>query len=171
MADLTELAEAVDAAERECDAADAINMTWDEGYRELVDRLIAAKDDYFDALRKPWLDEQKELDRAKFVRLSAKRVDRLRREMEEAQRHLATFKCIERWLYTSREFLEAQAADEAAQGRYEFFYGRYWKAFGDRDAGIKVKRWKTQTVDGVTYALAGVKKIAGERRALWEKVI
>src|ERR1035437_9565395 len=71
-----ELAVAVDDAEAAIDAADRRRMTGPPMW-ELINRLIAAKDKYFNALRQPWLDEQKELDRAKFVRHSAARVNRL----------------------------------------------------------------------------------------------
>src|SRR5664280_2656332 len=97
--DLEELADAVDRLERETD--DAMPwMRWDEGYTEMVEEYIAAKDDYFAALRKPWFDESEELERAKFVRPSKRRVDRLCEELEEARRHLATFDRLCRWSYT-----------------------------------------------------------------------
>ena len=184
-----ELAVAVDVPEAECNAAEG--MAFADGYAEIVDRLIAAKRDYFNALRQPWLDEQDELEKAKFVRQSIKRVDRLAKTMEEAQRHLETFKRIDRaeaeliqareelgsrentcrTSYTVRQLLEAEAAEEAAQGRHDFFYTKYWHAFGDRQAGIKEKSKPTNVIDGVLYVRSGFKTIDGERRELWEKVV
>jgi hypothetical protein len=169
--DLEQLGDAVDEAERRCDAAEAINMRWDEGYREIVDDLIAAKRTYRAALRKPWFDELAALEKSRFIRPSAKRVDRLRVEMERAAQRLARVTDCDRWLRSDREMLEVAAADEAADSRHDFFYAQYWHAVGDREAGIRAKRWKTRTADGVMYALAGVKTIDGERRENWVKVI
>ncbi|SHG10298.1 hypothetical protein [Bradyrhizobium erythrophlei] len=156
MADLNELATAVD------DAEDAANVAIDYA-GPIVERLIAAKREYFDALRQPWLVELEELHGATFNRRPSRaRLDRLRKEMDRARRKLASLNSAGLPFYTQREYLEAEAAEEAAEGRHEFARRQYFLSLRDAPTCVDV--------DGVKYVRTGFKKIAGERKEIWEKV-
>jgi len=160
MTDLNELGAAVDVAEYEAD--EAIFCRSDD-VRETVDRQIAAKRVYFDALRKPWLDELERLEASEPARHNRARLDKLARAMERARQKLATLNAAGKSFFTDREYLAAQAAEEAAEGRFAFFHRRRMRAL--RDAPV------ISDINGVKYVRTGFKKIAGERKEIWEKVL
>jgi hypothetical protein len=154
------LGAAVDAAEYETDEA---IFCGSDDIRATADQLGAARRDYFDALRQPWLAELERLEASEPGRQNRAKLDKLRKRMEYARRRLAVLNAAGSAFFTAREYLRAQADEEAAEGRFEFFYRRRMRALHDAPICFDV--------DGVKYVRTGFKKIAGERKEIWEKVM
>jgi hypothetical protein len=153
---------------------DQAEAAWrnDEESLHAWSRLRVARQNYFAAIRKRWLDEQNEFDLAKLVRVDIYRVARLRNELAAAQARLAELHELGEGFYSFRDLLDAEAAVERAEGRFDFFAARLAQARRDEiliKAG-KMKRPKTRLVsDG--FVRTGYKIVDGRRVPIWEKIL
>jgi hypothetical protein len=166
------LGDKLDEAEIDFRSADLEGVLYDEPQEEIA-RLREARQNYFDAVRKPWLEEQAEIERAKFVRADLNRVNRLEKEMDSARDRLAMLNDIGDDFYTVRELLDAEAAEERAEGRYQFFCERWVQARRDEKlikAG-KMKRPPRRAVSPEGYIRDGFKMVDGQRVPVWEKLL
>jgi hypothetical protein len=141
MADIKQLGDALDEAERAMhqadrdgvqwhDADNRDGISWDTGYGVFVRAWEEARLAYFAAIRKPWLRDQYRLDRKrlgdeKYVSLY---IRDLRIAMEEARFDRVELSMLGSAFYTTREYCDAEAAEEAAEGTYEIM-GRKLRPF------------------------------------------
>jgi hypothetical protein len=189
MPNINQLAKALDEAEFEFRSAENEGVLYDEPQEEIT-RLREARENYFDALRKQWLDERQRLvgvvvfdDRgkgkrvgaAKFIRADGHRVDRLEKEMDSARERLTMLHDIGDNFYTVRELLEAEAAEERAEGRYQFFWEHWVQAYRDEKL-IKAGKMKRpaaprRAVSADGYIRDGYKMVDGKRVPVWEKLL
>jgi hypothetical protein len=117
MSDEQKLATKLDAAETE--------WRCDEENLDAWSRLRDVRRTYFAAIRKRWLQEQAELDGAKLVRIDIYKLAKLEKEMMSAQTRLAQLRNLGEEFYLFRELLDAEAALEATEGRYEILRERF----------------------------------------------
>jgi hypothetical protein len=106
---------------------DAAEIAWrgDDGKQESWSTLRAAKQSYFKAVRNKWLEEQAKLDGAKLVRIDIYKLAKLEKEMMSAQTRLARLQNLGEEFYLFRELLDAEAALEASEGRFEILRERF----------------------------------------------
>jgi hypothetical protein len=113
--DIQSLGDALDVAERDFNETPDSRLMWQT--------LTAAHEAYFDAVRKPWLEAY---ERNLFAPLPESSGDvmtyikGLEHQRHEARQRLADLLALGPELHTIRERCDAEAAEEVAEGLYNF---------------------------------------------------